>query len=155
MKRDETVRDVEDGDAKLLRIDFRPRSVLLERRDPMSLVPLSVNMKTTLALIISWMVFLIVGAAVALVSGPFDIFIVASLVILLSYGALFWLCRKRKKWGYLGNSVLGVALIAATSATIDKNTTPPLLWVTVLSTVILSLIAVEGFKGYLELMGKL
>ena len=120
----------------------------------MSLVPLSVNMKTTLALTISWMVFLIVEAAVALVSVPFDIFIVLSLVILLPYGALFWLCRKRKRWAYLGNSVLGVVLIGATSATIDKNTAPPLLWVTVLSTLLLTMTAIEGFKGYLELTEK-
>ena len=72
-----------------------------EKRGSLDVEPLSVDMKATLALIVSWMVFLIIGGVVALLNGPFDIYILLSFIILVPYGVFFWFGWKRKKWAYL------------------------------------------------------
>ena len=108
-------------------------------------------MKASLGLIVSWMVFLIVGGAGSLLTGAFDIYILASFIILVPYAVFFWFGRKRKRWAYLGSAALGAILVAVTPTTVTPNMTPLLIWETVFSTILLTLICLEGFKGYLQL----
>ncbi len=111
-------------------------------------------MKATLALIASWIVFLVTGSAIALATGPFDIYIVASLVIAVPFAVLFWFGWNRKRWAYLGSTVLGVVLVLVTPTAIDTSISPLLLWETMFSTLLLTLVSLEAFKAYLEFTSK-
>ncbi len=111
-------------------------------------------MKATLALIASWIVFLIAGSVIALATGPFDIYIVASLVIAVPFAVLFWFCWNRKRWAYLGSAVLGVVLVLVTPTAIDASISPLLLWQTMFSTLLLTLVSLEAFKAYLQFTSK-
>ena len=107
-------------------------------------------MKSALALMVSWIVFLVVGIAITLAYGPADIFAVLSLIIVIPYLVFFYYGRKGKSWAYLGSSALAVVLVIATAAAIQPDMSDILIWETVVSTILLVLVAVEGFKGYLD-----
>ncbi len=111
-------------------------------------------MKAALALIASWIVFLIAGSVIALATGPFDIYIVASLVIAVPFAVFFWFGWNRKRWAYLGSTVLGVVLVLVTPTAIDVSISPLLLWETMFSTLLLTLVSLESFKAYLEFTSK-
>ena len=112
---------------------------------------LSVDMKAALGLIASFMIFLIVGGVSALLTGPFDIYILASFIVLVPYAVFFYFGWKGKRWAYLGSAGLCVVLIAVTPTAVTPDITPLLIWETAFSTMLLTLICLEGFKGYLQL----
>ncbi len=115
---------------------------------------LTVDMKAALALIASWIVFLVAGSVVALATGPFDIYIVVSLVVAVPFAVLFWFGWNMKREAYLGSALLGVVLVLVTPASIDASMTPLLLWETMFSTLLLTLVSLEAFKAYLQFSNK-
>ena len=112
---------------------------------------LTVNMKAVVALIISWMIFLVAGIGFTLIVGPFDIYAVASLLFLIPYGLLAFFSWKRRVFAYLGNTVLSVVLLLVIPTTMGQEQMPPILvWETNLATILLALMALQSFKAYLE-----
>ena len=119
------------------------------------MMSLTTNMKSALALMLSWVIFLLVGTAFALAYGPADIFVVLSLIVAIPYLVFFYYGRRGRSWAYLGSSALSVALVVATAASIQSGMPDILIWEAALSTILSTLIAVEGFKGYLDSKGPL
>jgi len=107
-------------------------------------------MKATVALILAFIVFLVLGSIATLLFGPFDIYIALSLLVIIPFALLSVACWKRKRWGFAGSGILALILVVATPAALGPETTPLLLWETTVSTLLLVLIALEGFKAYLE-----
>lgn len=115
---------------------------------------LTINMKATVALIISFMIFFVVSIIATLLTGPLDIYAVLSLVFLIPYGVLLYFCRKRRPWAYIGTSIVGIFLIVAipVSASLEtwQQTTPLLTSESTIMAILLALSTLEGFKAYLE-----
>ena len=116
---------------------------------------LTVDIKATIALIITFMVYFVVGIIVTLLTGPLDIYALASLVFLIPFGVLLYFCRERKSQAYIGDSILGIILIAAIPLNASyetwQQTTPFLMSMSTIGAVLLALMALEGFKAYVEL----
>ncbi len=112
---------------------------------------LSTQMKSALALMAAWILFLLVGVGLALLSGPFDIYAAASLIFAVPYLVFLYFGLKARRWAYLGSVILSVIVIILTAFTFQPNMSAILLWETSLATLLSALVAVEGFKGYLEL----
>ena len=112
-------------------------------------------MKTTIALIAAFLVYFIAGIAVTLLIGPFDVYALASLVLLVPYGVFLYSCRKGKAWAYLGSSILSVVLIIAiplnASTETWTQTTPFLNSMSTIAAVLFGLLAMEGYRSYVEL----
>ena len=115
--------------------------------------PLSVQMKSALVLMAAWILFLIAGVGAALLSGPFDIYAAASLIFALPYIFFLYFGLKARRWAYMGSVILSVIVIILTAVTFQPNMSAIFLWETFLATLLSALVAVEGFKGYLELGG--
>jgi hypothetical protein len=112
--------------------------------------PLTTNMKTTLGLQLAFLVFLVVGGIGALLAGPADIYILASLGVFVPlFLVLLAFAWKRKPWAYAGTALVG-GFIAVVSVPIGfpEPTPPLLLWETMLATVLGLLLALEGYKAY-------
>ncbi len=105
----------------------------------------------------AWILFLLAVAVSTLLSGPFDIYAVASLILALPYLVFLYFGLKAKRWTYLGSSVLSVIVIFLIGLTFQLSyyqSIPGIyLWETILATLLSAFVAVEGFKGYLELGG--
>ena len=113
--------------------------------------PLSAQMKSALALMAAWIIFLLAGVGSSLVSGPFDIYAAASLIFALPYVAFLYFGLKARRWAYMGSVILSVVVIILTALTFQPNMSAILVWETSLASLLSALVAVEGFKGYLEL----
>ena len=114
--------------------------------------PLSVQMKSALVLMAAWILFLLAGVGSALLSGPFDIYAAASLIFALPYLVFLYFGLKARRWAYIGSAILSVIVIILTALSVQPNMSA-ILWETSLATLLSALVAVEGFKGYLELGG--
>ncbi len=101
----------------------------------------------------AWILFLIAVAVSTLPAGLFDIYAVASLIFALPYLVFFYLGLKANRWAYLGSSVLSVIVIFLTGLTFQLGVPGIFVWESILATLLSALVAVEGFKGYLELGG--
>ena len=116
---------------------------------------MTVDMKTTVALIVAFLVYFVAGSAVAVATGPFDIYASASFVLLIPYGAFLYFCRKGKSWAYLASSILSVFLIIVIpiNASLETwaQTTPYLNSMATIAVVLFGLLSVEGFRSYLQL----
>ncbi len=117
----------------------------------MSTPPITVSKRATMAMIVSFTVFLVVGAAVALITGPVDIYTLSSLILLVPLVTLLYFAMKRKAWAYVGSMILGIFVVAAIPASIGNEMSPILIWGTGLATILGVLIALESFKAYAEL----
>jgi len=114
---------------------------------------LTTGMKTTVGLLLAFLIFLVVGGIGALLTGPMDIYIVLSLVVFAPlFLVLVVFALRRKPWAYAGTMLVG-GLIAVASVPIGfpEPTPPLLLWETMLATVLGLLLAIEGYKAYAEL----
>ncbi len=107
-------------------------------------------MKATIGLIIAFLIFLVVGSVVALLTGPFDIYILLSLIFVPVLIVLLAFCLKRRLWAYMGSMVVGMFVVVATAASLGEKMPPFLMWETFLATVLGILMALEGFKAYSE-----
>ena len=116
----------------------------------MSIQPLTISMKGAIGLMISFILFLVVGAAVALLTGPMDIYILLSMIFPVLYIILIFFCWKRKPWAYLGSMILGIFVVVAVPASIGSEMSPLLIWETSFATILSVLIALESFKAYSE-----
>jgi hypothetical protein len=113
-------------------------------------------MKSALGLMAAWILFLVAGIVSTLFSGPFDIYAAASLIFALPYLVFLYFGMKPKRWAYLGSSVLSVIVLVLTGlffTFLSSGVLPIYLWESFLATLLSALLAVEGFKGYLELGG--
>ncbi len=114
---------------------------------------LTIQMKATMGLLLAFLAFLVAGTIGALVAGPWDIYIVLSVVVFAPLSVVLLLFTwKRKSWAYAGTAVVG-GFIAVASVPIGfpEPASPLLLWETTLATVLGLLMALEGFKAYSEL----
>ena len=111
---------------------------------------LSVEMKATLALTVSWIVFLVAEPVGTLASGTTDIYTTLSLVVAIPYAAFLYFGWKRKAWAYLGSSALSTILIIAVPFSIRSEDSNLLVWYSLFSSLLLALIALESFKSYLQ-----
>jgi len=119
-------------------------------------VPLTVGMKATMGLILTFIIFLVAGSISALVVGSWDIYLAVSLVIFVPLLiVLFIFTWKAKRWAYVGTIILGGVFVVGSApflpATVGEQISPLLLWETMLATVLGLLMALEGFKAYAEL----
>lgn len=107
-------------------------------------------MKATAALIITWIIFLLVGAALPLATGPPDIYAAASLAVIFPYAVFAYYGMKRRPWAFLGSSALSVLLTLAVPFSIQEGMSYILLWDSMLATLLLVLVALESYKSYLQ-----
>jgi hypothetical protein len=114
-------------------------------------------MKSALGLMSAWILFLAAGIVSTLFAGLFDIYAAASLIFALPYLVFLYFGMKAKRWAYLGSSVLSVIVLSVIGLTFQLEFYSGIpgiyLWEAFLATLLSALIAVEGFKGYLELGG--
>ena len=109
---------------------------------------LTVSMKATLGLILSFMIFFVVASAVDLLVGPWDVDIVLSLAFFLPVlTVLFVFAWKAKPWAYLGTVLVGGFVV------VGSTFGGPIRWETMLATVLSLLMVLEAFKAYVELKG--
>ena len=117
---------------------------------------LTSSMKATGWLIISFLVYFVVtGVADVLRRGVWDIGILLSFVIFLPVLlALFVFVRKRRPWAYLGTVIFGLLIVVTTGANalgnFDIEFTSWTTWGSMLANVLSILMALEGFKSYVE-----
>lgn len=114
----------------------------------MALTP---DMKTSLALQIALVVYLLVGILAAVIMGTADIFAVGSLVFAVPYLLFVVYGRRGASWAYLSSAILSAALIVVTGATLQSGMSDLLIWETTLATLLFALISVEGYKSYSQL----
>ena len=122
----------------------------------MSSNSLTTSMKATGWLIISFMVYFVgTGVTDVIRRGVWDIGILLSFVIFLPVLlVLLAFCRKGRRWAYLGTVIFGLLIVVATGASTLGNfevefsswTT----WGSMLANVLSILMALEGFKAYVE-----
>src|SRR2546426_12002118 len=97
---------------------------------------LNPDMKATLALDLSLVVFLVVGIAATLATGPVDFYAAISLVFAIPYLLFVYFGWKGRAWAYLGSSVLSAALIVVTATTLQGGMSDILLWETMFATLL-------------------
>ncbi len=112
---------------------------------------LTTDMKSALALMIAWVIFLVVGIALAVVSGPVDVFALLSLAFAIPYLVFFYFGLKVRPWAYLGAAVLSVIVILLIPFALPSEIV--LLWESMMAALLSALVAVESFKGYLQSAG--
>ena len=117
---------------------------------------LTAGMKATMGLILAFIIFLVATSIGALVASTWDIYLAVSLVIFVPLGiVLFVFAWKAKPWAYVGTMIYGGILVVGSApslpATAGEQIPPLLLWETMLVTVLGLLMALEGFKAYVEL----
>ena len=114
--------------------------------------PLSTQMKSALGLMAASILFLVAGVVSTLFSG-LDIYAAGYLIFVFPYLVFLYFGLKAKRWAYLGSSVLSVIVIFLTGLTFQLGVSGIFVWELFLATLLSALLAVEGFKGYLELGG--
>ena len=112
---------------------------------------LTTDMKSSLALMIAWVIFLVVGIALAVVTGPVDVFALLSLAFAIPYLIFFYYGLKVKPWAFLGASLLSVVVILLIPFALPSEIV--LLWESMFAALLSALVAVESFKGYLQTKG--
>ena len=112
--------------------------------------PLTVNMKTTVLLVLAVFANFLAIAIASVYNGMFDIYALASLAVLVPYGVLGWLAWRRRPFAFLGIAVVSFVLIIATTMTIGPQVSPLDVWLTTLTTILFAFLTVEGTKSYLE-----
>ena len=119
---------------------------------------LTLEMKATTALIAVFIVFLLASLGLSFATGPVDIYAVGSLVFMIPFGALYYFCRKMKMWAYLATASLSVilAIVIPVSASYEtwEQTTPALNALGNMALVLFALMALEGFKSYIQLKNR-
>ena len=98
---------------------------------------------------VAWILFLVVSTALSLLTGPADIYVASGIAVVIPYAVLLYFGLKTKPWAYLGISILSILLFLAVPLTIQEGM-KELLWLSVVSTILLLLLALEGYKGYLQ-----
>lgn len=116
----------------------------------MAAIHLSVDQKSLVALDIALVVYLTGIDVASLPSGGADAYTFASFAFTFVYVILAYFGLKAKAWAYVGSSVLSVILIGATAFSIPPGTSALWIWYATVSTILFSLIALEGSKGYLQ-----
>ncbi len=103
---------------------------------------------------VGFIIYLLVGIGFTLVVGPYDVYATASLVFVVVFAGLVWMCWRGKPMAFLASAALSVALIFVIAATFTPNEAPVLVWETALGTIILVIISLEGVVAYAELKGR-
>ena len=109
-------------------------------------------MKATIALVIGFIIFFVVGTVPFLLTNPFDIGAFASLLFVIPLFILVVFCWKRKPWAFLTSVILAmIVLVSIPFALIGEPQLDALsAYGLVVATVLSMLIALEGFKVYIE-----
>ena len=118
--------------------------------------PPTVHMKTTMGLVLAFVVFLVITSISTFIASSWDIYIAVSLAIFVPLGIILLVFTWRAKpWAYVGTMILGGILVVGSApslpATAGEPFPPLLLWETMLATVLGLLMALEGYKAYSEL----
>ncbi|MDX1535005.1 MAG: hypothetical protein R3291_05240 [Thermoplasmata archaeon] len=118
--------------------------------------PLTPDMKAVLALEVIFVIFVAVISS-PLPTGSVNPFAVAWLALTIPYLVLLYFGWRGEGWAFLGSSLISVALIVfigsnmhGTEAAVRGALTPAEVWTLALALILLSLISLEGFKGYLQ-----
>ena len=116
---------------------------------------LTVSMKATMGLIISFIIFFVVITVPFLLTNPFDIGAFASLLLVVPYSVFLAFCWKRKPWAYLASMILAIILLVGIPLSLIGEQQMPALsplstWELLVATVLSMLIALESFKAYTE-----
>lgn len=111
---------------------------------------LTIDMKSSIALMAAWIVYLVASITLSLATGPFDVYAAGSMFFAVPYLVFIYFGLKGKPWAFLWSSIISSALIVVIAFTIQADMPMFLVWLTVLATVLLALMAMEGFKGSLQ-----
>lgn len=123
--------------------------------------PLSVNMKTTIALLYVFTAAIIVAFIITEISVPLDARIIALCLIIpiiVLCIVFIYYCRKGKSWSFAGASIIGafgvvLRIIVSTQPNLEVGGGLPV-GVTVLYIVLGALVSLKGYESWLELKTK-
>jgi peptidoglycan/LPS O-acetylase OafA/YrhL len=123
-------------------------------------VPLSVNMKSALSLLVVFLVAIVIALAITIASLPPSIALLASALVapIIILGIVFFFfCRKRKEWSFGGASILGaigvlLRVVISTQPGLEVGGGLPV-GVTVLYIVLGVLLSLKSYESLLELRG--